>query len=159
MSGIFFLRWWKIGSFSLLLLYPLLFWQIIHNRGGKCQKPWKVVMPVNFLQDSWSESTLKVCEWPVYALPWLRKRAKQEDNRKKHPLFLSESTWEVWIWPQPESQPASLPTRRPIQNMRLSKDLQMGRSRWKVPDDKHLFKLHLEFHLSNCLSATTSNAK
>lgn len=35
----------------------------------------------------------------------------------------------------------------------------MGKSRWKMSDNKYLFKLSREFQLSNCLSGTTVSAK
>lgn len=35
----------------------------------------------------------------------------------------------------------------------------MGKSRWKMSDNKYLFKLNIEFQLSNCLSGTTVSAK
>lgn len=68
--------------------------------------------------------------------------AKQEDNKKKLLHFFIESTWEMWILRQIEIQIANSPVR-PIQKMNPSKNLQRGKSRWKMPDDKCLFKLNI----------------
>lgn len=67
------LRQWKIRSFSFTLLHPLLY-----PKDHTQQRP-KVAMLIHYPQNSQEWTILKFCEWPLHALPWLR---KMELNRK-----------------------------------------------------------------------------
>ena len=47
----------------------------------------------------------------------------------------------------------------PTHKMNPSENLQIEKSRWKMPDDIFIKVEYAEFHLNNCLSVTKLNTK
>lgn len=150
---LFFLRWWKIRrSFTPLtsLSYPR-----NHIERESLQSP-RNVNQLFTRRVEWTR--LQFYKWLVHTTPWLRKMGETGRQQKETsivPHWISVRNVDM----APTRNPDSQTYLGPIQSINPSKNLQMGKSRWKMSDNKYLFKLNIEFQLSNCLSGTRVSAK